>query len=158
MMEESVGVRVSGIVQVNTSYGPMPALLLEDDAERVLVILVGGTEALSIAAAVRGIRSPVPNTHDFMMKILDEMNVKVKRGEIFGLEANRFLARITVETKEGETVVEGRPSDIIALALRAGANLYVTEDVMSEASIEKSELIRRAEKEGREKETQEEEH
>jgi len=151
-MGESVGVKVSGIVQINTSYGPTPALLLEDDKERVLVMLVGGAEALSIAAAVRGVQPPVPNTHDFMMKVLDEVNVRVKRGEIFGLESNRFLARLIIESREGEATVEGRPSDIIALALRAGANVYATEDVMREASIEKSELLKEAEEEAKETE------
>jgi len=147
MMEESVGVRISGIVQVDTSYGPAPALLLEDDRERILLMLVGGAEALSIATAVRGIHPPVPNTHDFMMKVLDGVNVRVKRGEIFGLQSNRFLARIIIESGGGEVTVEGRPSDIIALAIRAGANVYVAEDVMREASIKKSELLERAEKE-----------
>jgi len=146
-MEESVKVQISGIARVNTSFGPTPALLLEDDRERVLVMLVGGAEALSIASAVRGIQPSVPNTHDFMMKVLNGVNVKVKRGEIFGLESDRFLARITVESKKGEVIVEGRPSDIIALALRAGVNIYVTEDLMKKVSIEKSELLREAEKE-----------
>lgn len=151
-MEEFVEVQISGIVQINTSYGPTPALLLEDDSERVLVMLVGGSEALSIATAVRGIQPPVLNTHDFMMKVLEEMNVKVKRGEIFDLQSNRFLARITFESDKGEIKVEGRPSDIIALALRADTNIYVAENVMREASIDKSELLKAEETGGKGKE------
>jgi bifunctional DNase/RNase len=146
-MEESVKVQVSGIAQVNTSYGPMPVLLLEDDRERILVIAVGRMEASSIAAAVRGFRSPVPNTHDFMMKILEKVNVKVKRGEIYDLQENRFLARIIVESSGVEVEVDGRPSDIIALALRASADMYVTERVMKESSIEKSEILKEPSKE-----------
>ncbi len=144
-MEESVKVQISGIAQVNTPYGPASALLLEDDRERVLIIVVGGMEASSIAAAVRGIQLPAPNTHDFMMKVLDGLNVKVKRGEVYDLQSNRFLAKIIVESSEGEVEVEGRPSDIIALTVRAGADIYVTEDVMERASIEKSVLLREAE-------------
>lgn len=149
-MNESVKVQVSGIAQVNTSYGPMPILLLEDDAERILVITIGGVETSSIAAAVRGFQSPVPNTHDFMMRGLNGVNVRVKRGEIYDIQANRFLARIIVESSEGEVKVDGRPSDIIALVLRAGADMYVAENVMREASIEKSELIRESEENMRE--------
>ncbi|MBS7635046.1 bifunctional nuclease family protein [Candidatus Bathyarchaeota archaeon] len=66
-MKEFVKVQISGFAQVNTPYGPTPVLLLEDDAERILVIVIGEVEASSIAAAVRGFQSPVPNTHDFMM-------------------------------------------------------------------------------------------
>ncbi len=61
-MEEFVKVQISGFAQVNTPYGPTPVLLLEDDVERILVIVIGEAEASSIAAAVRGFQPPVPNT------------------------------------------------------------------------------------------------
>ncbi|MEM2939807.1 MAG: DUF151 domain-containing protein [Candidatus Bathyarchaeia archaeon] len=141
-MEESVKVQISGIAQVDTQYGPTPVLLLEDGLERVLVIAVGGAEASSIAAAIGGYQSPVPNTHDFMIKVLDEVNVRIKKGEIYGLQANRFMARIIIDSAGSEIEVDGRPSDIIALTLRAGADIYVAEDVMKEASIEKSALLK----------------
>ncbi|MEM1586564.1 MAG: bifunctional nuclease family protein [Candidatus Bathyarchaeia archaeon] len=153
-MEESVRVRVSGIAQVDTPFGPTPILLLEDDRERVLVIAVGGAEASSIAVALSGEHLPVPNTHDFMMNLLDEMNVRVKRGEIYDLQSNRFLARVILESERGESIINGRPSDIIALAVRAGAEIHVTEDVMQRASIEKSVLLK--EREGEEGEGKEE--
>jgi len=149
-MEESVRVQVLGIARVSTSYGPMPVLLLEDDGERVLVIAIGGMEASSIAAAARGFQSPVPNTHDFMIKVLDKVNVKVKRGEIYDLQENRFLARIIVESGGVEVKVDGRPSDIVALTLRANADIYVAESVMREASIEKSELLKEESEESEE--------
>ncbi|MEM3956209.1 MAG: bifunctional nuclease family protein [Candidatus Bathyarchaeia archaeon] len=150
-MEESVKVRVSGVAQVDTPFGPTPILLLEDDRERVLVIAVGGAEASSIAIALSGEHLPVPNTHDFMKSVLDEISVRVKRGEIYELQSNRFLARIVLESGSGESIVEGRPSDVIALALRAGADIYVSEDIMQKASIEKSALFEeRKEEEGEE--------
>ncbi|MCX8170604.1 MAG: bifunctional nuclease family protein [Candidatus Bathyarchaeota archaeon] len=156
-MEESVKVQVSGITQIDTPYGLTPVLLLEDERERVLVIAIGGAEASSIAVAMRGFQSPVPNTHDFMMKVLNEVNVKVKRGEIYDLQSNRFLARLIVESGGGEIKVDGRPSDIIALTVRAGADVYVAEEIMREASIEKSVLLREPEESGRmEREAEEE--
>ncbi|MBS7654606.1 MAG: bifunctional nuclease family protein [Candidatus Bathyarchaeia archaeon] len=144
-MEEFVKVQISGFAQVNTPYGPTPVLLLEDDVERILVIVIGEAEASSIAAAVRGFQSPVPNTHDFMMRVLDGVNVRVKKGEIYNIQSNRFLARITVESSVGDVKVDGRPSDIIALTVRAGADMYVTEDIMKKASIEKSVLLKEPE-------------
>lgn|GEM_PF-565809 len=149
-MEEPVKVQVSGIAQVETPYGLTPVLFLEDERERVLAIAIGGAEASSIAAAIRGFQPPAPNTHDFMMKVLSEVNVKVKRGEIYDLESNRFLARLVIESSGNEIEVDGRPSDIIALTVRAGADIYVAEEVMREASIEKSVLLREAEKSERE--------
>lgn len=144
-MEENVKVHVSGFAQVNTPFGPTPVLLLEDDKERVLPIVIGGAEASSIALALSGVHPPVPNTHDFMMRLLNGVNVRVKRGEIYDLQSNRFLAKITIESESGEVVVDGRPSDVIALAVRAGADIYVTERVMEMASTEKSALMRESE-------------
>jgi bifunctional DNase/RNase len=144
-MEDFVKVQVSGFAQVNAPYGPTPALLLEDDMERILVMLVGDAEASSIAAAVRGFQLPVPNTHDFMMRVLNGVSVKVKRGEIYDLQSNRFLARIILDSGGSEVEVDGRPSDIIALTVRAGADIYVAENVMKEASIEKSALLKETE-------------
>jgi bifunctional DNase/RNase len=157
-MEENVRVNISGVAQVDTPFGPTPVLLLEDSRERVLVIVVGASEASSIATALSGVEMPVPNTHDFMMKVLEGVNVRVKRGEIYDLQSNRFLARITVESNMGEITVGGRPSDVIAIAVRAGAEVYVTEDVMKRASIDKSSLLREGEREGEEREDFEEEN
>lgn len=146
-MEEFVKVQISDVVQVSTPYGPAPALLLEDDRERALLIFVGGMEASSIVAALRNIQLPVLNTHDFMMKVLDKLSVKVKSGRVYDIQSNRFLAKIILKSGEREFEVEGRPSDIIALTVRAGADIYVAENVMERASIEKSALMRKSEEE-----------
>ena len=150
-MEEFVKVQVSDVVQVNTPYGPAPALLLEDNRERVLLIFVGGMEASSIVAALRDIQLPVLNTHDFMMKVLEKLSVEVESGKVYDLQSNRFLAKIVLKSGEREFEIEGRPSDVIALTVRAGADIYVAEDVMERASIEKSVLMK-SEEEGAEKE------
>lgn len=89
-MRESVKVQISGFAQANTPFGPTPILLLEDSMERILPIVVGGSEASSISAALSGFQLPVPNTHDFIMRLLNEVDIKVKRGEIYGLQSNRF--------------------------------------------------------------------
>jgi len=145
-MEENVQVQISGIAKVGTSYGPTPALILEDSRERVLLIVIGELEASSIAMALQGIKLPIPNTHDLLMTILNELNARVKRGEVYDIQANRFLAKLVLEVSGEERVVEGRPSDVIALTVRAGATIYVSESVMQRASIEKSVLLRGEEK------------
>ncbi len=144
-MGENVHVQVSGIAQIGTPYGPTPALLLEDAKERVLVVVIGNFEASSIASALQGIKLPMPNTHDLMMNILYELNVKVLRGEVYDIQENRFLAKLVLEVAGKEKEIEGRPSDIIALSVRAGAFIYVAEEVMKKASIEKSVLLKAGE-------------
>ena len=141
-MEEPTKVQIYAIAQINTPYGPAPALLLEDERERVLVIVIGNFEASSIMAALQGIKLPAPNTHDFMMSVLRELNVTVKRGEVYGLQANRFLGKIVLDVSGEEREIEGRPSDVIALTVRAGATIYVAEKVMKETSVEKSALMK----------------
>jgi len=151
-LEEFVKVQISDVVQVNTPYGPAPALLLEDNRERVLLIFVGGMEASSIVAALRDIQLPVLNTHDFMMKVLDKLSVEVESGKVYDLQSNRFLAKIVLKSGEREFEIEGRPSDVIAITVRAGADIYVAEDVMERASIEKSALVKKSEEESAEEE------
>ncbi|RLI05787.1 bifunctional nuclease family protein [Candidatus Bathyarchaeota archaeon] len=141
-MGENVQVQVSGIAQINTPYGPAPALLLEDAKERILVVVIGHAEASSIATALQGVKLPIPNTHDFMVNILDELQAKIKHGEVYDIQANRFLAKLTLEVSGEEKIIEGRPSDIIALTVRTGAVMYVSEEVMEKASIEKSVLLK----------------
>ena len=146
-MGENVQVQISGIAQVGTPYGPTPALMLEDPRERVLLIVIGEFEASSIAVALQGIKLPVPNTHDLLMTILGELNARVKRGEVYDIQANRFLAKLVLEVSGEEKEIECRPSDVIALTVRAGAAIYVSENVMERASVEKSALLREKEKE-----------
>ncbi len=95
------------------------------------------------------------------MRVLDGVNVRVKKGEIYNIQSNRFLARIIIESSGGEVKVDGRPSDIIALTVRAGADIYVTEDIMKKASIEKSVLLKEPEEsvnKDAEEENEEEKH
>lgn len=156
-MEGFVKVRVSGVAQVDTPFGLTPILMLEDNSERVLIMTIGGAEAASIAAALSGSRPPVPSTHDFMKDVLDAVAVKIKRGEIYDIEANRFLARIIVESERGLSVINGRPSDVVALAVRSGADIYVNEGVMQRASVNKSMLLSEGEEEEEGGEIEEEE-
>jgi len=145
-LEESTKVQIYGIGQVKTPYGPVPALLLEDDRERVLVVIIGNFEASSIAAALQGFKFPAPNTHDFMMNVLKELNATIKRGEVYGLQENRFLAKLVLDVSGEEIEIEGRPSDVIALTVRAGVRIYVAEKVMKETSVKKSTLMKGTEK------------
>lgn len=140
-MEKVVEVKIFRVGVARTMQGPVPIVLLEDTKERVLPVFVDETQALSIGVALEGATPPVPNTHDFMIIALETLEIKVKKAIIYDLKENRYLARVTLEMAGKEKGIEGRPSDAIALAVRASAPIFVAEKVMGEASISKSELF-----------------
>ncbi len=111
-------------------------LLLRDDMQkRYLPIAVGPLEAHSIAAAVEHVTPPRPLTHDLMMSILELLHSKVNMVLIDVLRDKTFFAQISLETPEGAKDVDARPSDGIALAVRAGAPIYALEAVLDQAAI-----------------------
>jgi bifunctional DNase/RNase len=124
---EVVGVRME--MPSNTPI----VLLRESEGERYLPIWVGAVEATAIAYAHQGVIPPRPLTHDLMKDLLDALDAPVAQVRITGLEDGVFYAVIAFESG---LEVQARPSDAIALALRAGAPIVGSEDVLDEAGIE----------------------
>jgi bifunctional DNase/RNase len=102
---------------------------------RVLPIWVGDQEATSILIAVEGGTPSRPLTHDLMKTLLDAVNARVERIEVTKLENGIFYAEITLATASGRLVIDARPSDSVALAVRVHAPIWVADDVLSEAGI-----------------------
>ncbi len=120
--------------------------LLEDSRERVLLLIMDGAQALSIKYMMD--RGPVQTTHGFMLDVLNQLNVKVKRAVIYGMSGSRFLTKVALETSEGLKEVEGRTGDIVALAFIANAPILVSDEILNEVAINKEELYRPLEEEG----------
>jgi uncharacterized protein len=110
-------------------------LLRHKESERYLPILVGPLEASAIAMAIEGFEPPRPQTHDLLKLILDRLGVKVSGILIDDVRDETFFAQISLTS--GETVVEvdSRPSDAIALALRAEAPIKALERVLDVAGV-----------------------
>ncbi|MBN1884939.1 MAG: bifunctional nuclease family protein [Candidatus Krumholzibacteriota bacterium] len=109
-----------------------PVILLgagEDD--EVLPIWVGRPEGSSIAAVLAGRSFERPMTHDLMRIIVDVLDAAVDRIEITGIHEDTYFARIVLRRGEEEYYLDARPSDSIALALRAGAPIFVDEELWS---------------------------
>lgn len=111
-----------------------PVLLLQSIAGNVVLpIWIGQAEANAIAMALEGIREPRPMTHDLMHDILAALAVELSRVEISALREGTFHARMRLQRSGDESLVDARPSDAIAMAVRTGAEIWVARAVLDEA-------------------------
>ena len=124
------------------SYHPSSrsyAVILKDDSSKLfLPILVGSFEAQSIALALEVVDTPRPLTHD----LICDMIKKVDAVNISQLNDGVFYASLKIKSKNfGTKNIDARPSDAISIALRLGAQIYVTEEVIKEAGVDKNEIV-----------------
>lgn len=152
--EHLVEVRVTGIAMTSTPQGPLPVAFLEDSRERVLLLVMDGAQAMSVRYMLNG--ETVQTAHGFMMNVLNQLNVRVKKAVIEGMEESRFLTKITLETSEGLKEIEGRTGDIVALAFIAKAPILVSSEIMNEVALNKAELYKSSEEEELESKDEEE--
>ena len=112
----------------------MPIIILRDEEEkRSLPIWVGIFEANAIALELEKIATPRPMTHDLIKNIVESVEAKIEKIVVTDLRENTFFALIHLRLGEEEITVDSRPSDAIALALRAGAPIFVDDDVVRRA-------------------------
>lgn len=113
----------------------MPIIILKDLEEKsALPIWIGLIEASSIATELEKIQLARPMTHDLMKNILKELNATVNKIEITDLSDNTFYASIHILTNDQRSIVmDSRPSDAIAIALRTTAPIYVDKKVMEKS-------------------------
>jgi len=114
-----------------------PLVLLRDTEEmNFLPIWIGVFEAASIAMVLQGITPPRPMTHDLLREFIEKLGAQVNRIVINDIKEGTFFAAIEYSTKEGKkAVLDARPSDAIALALRLNAPIFVAESVMMQAKL-----------------------
>lgn len=127
-----IGLEVVGVRMEMPSNTPI-VLLRETDGERYLPIWVGAVEATAIAYAQQGVVPPRPLTHDLMLDLLEAVDAPLQEVRITDLSDGVFYS-IIVFTSGLE--VSARPSDAIALALRADVPIVGAEEVVQEAGIE----------------------
>ena len=112
----------------------MPIVILKDRAgERVLPIWVGIFEANAIALQIENIATPRPMTHDLLRNVINDLDGKVDQVVVSDLKDNTFFAIIYLTVKGERVVIDSRPSDAIALALRTRAPILVEETVIDNA-------------------------
>lgn len=111
-------------------------VLKEKNGETVLPIVIGLPEASAIKLKISGFNPPRPLTHDLLHDAIKNLNAKIEKIIIDKLEENTFHAKIVLRSQSGDTkIVDARPSDSIALAVRAHAPIFVEDDVIKKSSL-----------------------
>jgi bifunctional DNase/RNase len=105
-------------------------ILQEEEGERILPIWIGEGEARSIGIVLTGESMERPLTHDLAVTLIKSMGGRVEAVTITSLKENTFFAEIHIERGGEKILVDARPSDSIAIALRADAPIFVDEEVM----------------------------
>jgi len=130
-----VEVKINGLA-IDPQAKSHVVLLKEAEGDRVLPIWIGPSEAQAIARELAGERFPRPLTHDLLATIVEGLHAKVTRVVISDLQENTFFASLILE-KDGEVIsIDARPSDSIAVALRAKAPIFVNEKLLQPAPAE----------------------
>ena len=112
----------------------MPIVILRDkDGQHVLPIWVGIFEANAIALQIENVSTPRPMTHDLLRNVIHDLQASVQKIVVCDLQENTFYALIYLSLNGDTLAVDARPSDAIALALRARAPIFVEEKVIDHA-------------------------
>jgi hypothetical protein len=127
---DKVQVDILGLSTNPASGGAYALILKEVNGNRRLPIIIGAAEAQSIALEMEGIKPPRPLTHDLIKNIITSFGAELSDVVIDELRDGTFYAKLNVDSK----LIDSRPSDAIALAVRYGVQIYVATSVMDEAS------------------------
>ncbi len=135
--ERLIPVELDRLVLDESAQSPV-LILREREGNRLLPIWIGQSEALSIALVLEGQRPPRPLTHDLMRSLLLGLDTDLSMVVINDLKDNTFYARLVLH-RDGDpprvVSVDARPSDSIALAVRTGTPIYVSQSVMARGGI-----------------------
>ena len=121
---------ILGLSTSQASGGAFALILREVNGNRRLPIIIGAAEAQSIALEMEGIKPPRPLTHDLMKNIITAFGAELSDIVIDELRDGTFYAKLNIDNQ----LIDSRPSDAIALAVRYGVQIYVATNVMDEAA------------------------
>ncbi len=132
-----IEVRIRGLVMDPGTN--MPIVVLKDVAsEMVMPIWVGSFEANAIAIEIEKMAAPRPMTHDLALNLIRHLNSRLERVVITELKDDTFHAILCLMQGSEPVIIDARPSDAIALALRSDCPIYVSEQVMQTAKLNTS--------------------
>ncbi len=126
-------VRVQGLFLDPITERPI-LVLRHEEGNRFLPIWIGAPEANAIALRLEGVEVPRPMTHDLMQGMLEKLSAKIAKVLICDLQENTYFAQIVLFANGKETIVDSRPSDAVALAVRTGAPIFVREEIFDRAT------------------------
>jgi uncharacterized protein len=111
----------------------VPILILKDKEEKnVLPIWIGAMEAVAISLVLNDIKVPRPMTHDLLLRTIEQLGAEVKNVTIVDLKEGTYYAEVIVTVDDDTITIDSRPSDAIALALRAKAPIFTEQKVLDQ--------------------------
>jgi bifunctional DNase/RNase len=132
--EDTIQMSVGGLTLDPVTKTPI-VILKDTDNKLNLPIWIGLLEATAMATEIEGIKMARPMTHDLMKNILGEVGCSVESVEITELKENTYYALVHINVAGRDLVVDSRPSDAIALALRTKSPIYVAKAVLEASSV-----------------------
>ena len=124
-------------IKIDEKRSEQVIVLKEADGNTLLPVVIGISEVNAIKLKLSGMQPPRPLTHDLLNNTINELGAKLKRVIIDKLHNRTFFAKLVIENQAGkEILIDARPSDSIALALRADAPIFVNDSVLEEAGIQ----------------------
>ncbi len=132
MSDQELQVEIRGLMLDPSSNVPI-VILRDNQSQLFLPIWIGVYEANAIALKIEGVEPPRPMTHDLLRLVLDQLGARVEKIVISDLQESTFFAVIHVEHNGQAHRIDARPSDAIALALRAEAPIFVLQSVLEKA-------------------------
>jgi bifunctional DNase/RNase len=120
---------------VDDKHGEQMIILKEKEGTKMLPIMIGASEAAAIKLHLSGFNPPRPLTHDLLKDTIGSLNGNLEKVVIDKLENNTFYAKLIIRLNGSVKNVDARPSDSIALALRAKVPIFVDEEVLDKAKL-----------------------
>jgi bifunctional DNase/RNase len=121
-------------IRIDENRGEQVIVLKEKGGDRILPIVIGIMEVTAIKMKVSGITPPRPMTHDLFHRTVKQLGARIDKIVITKLEQNTFFAKLVIQMNGKVEEVDARPSDSIALAIRAKAPIFVDEQVLNTIS------------------------
>lgn len=128
--------KVQGLANSQIQSGAFALILIEEEGMRRMPIIVGTAEAQSIAIVLERLTPPRPLTHDLFVSFMKAFHIQLKKVCIHRFEDGIYFSKLLlVDEANNETEIDSRTSDAIAIALRVNAEIYTTEEIITQSGI-----------------------
>ena len=132
---KKIRLKIAGLSYSQTRAGAYALILEEEDGKRRLPVIIGTTEAQSIAIQLEGLKPYRPLTHDLFVSMASSFHIEVLEVNIVRLEEGIFYSEIICKREHAKIKIDSRTSDAIAIALRFKAPIFVKESIMMKAGM-----------------------
>ena len=142
-----VSLEIIGLTYSESSTGAYVLILGDKNSQRRLPIVIGSAEAESIAVGIEKHKNGRPHTHDLFLRFAHEFGVEIMEVVINRFRDGVYYAMLVCKQGDDLTMVDARPSDAIAIAVRTGCEIYAYESVMEEAGIIMEDIVKQEDNE-----------